>query len=245
LPFGVFGDRLRPTWVNRFPSAPPIYRHHIAAFGAEPLLPILSDVGVMVRGAVTPGQWNVALNLYVTQGPDSSEGTPTPGLPFPATSGDNNTSKMFGGRLDIAATPWLEVNLSGLSAAYDSDNVLDFSALNLAAECRFAGFEARGEYLRTRQQVAGIDRIQSVTRDGFYAQLTYRHGPVEPVVRWTQALDTKRDGAVLAEGAWQAGFGLNYRFVSSVVVTAAYELNREDGTELDNDRLLTSIAFGF
>jgi hypothetical protein len=245
LPFGVFGDRLRPTWINRFPSAPPIYRHHIAAFGAEPLMPVLSDVGVMVRGVVTPGKWNAALNLYVTQGPDSTDGTLTPGVPFSASSSDNNTSKMIGGRLDIAAPPWLEVNISGLSAAYDSDNVLDFSALNLTAECRFAGFEARGEYIRTWQQVTGFDEIQSVVRDGFYAQLTYRHGRVEPVVRWTQAMDSERDGAVLTEGAWQAGFGLNYRFVSSVVVAAAYELNREDGMELDNDRLLTSIAFGF
>ncbi|HEX9729666.1 MAG TPA: hypothetical protein VGA37_14275 [Gemmatimonadales bacterium] len=56
VPFGVFGERLHPIWINKFPTAPPIYGHHVAAFGADPVLPILSDVGVMAAA--------VALELF-------------------------------------------------------------------------------------------------------------------------------------------------------------------------------------
>lgn len=73
LPFNVFGERLHPTWINKFPTAPPIYGHHVADFGAEPLLPILSDVGVMARATVVPGRWLLSANVYGVQGPAIEE----------------------------------------------------------------------------------------------------------------------------------------------------------------------------
>jgi hypothetical protein len=47
------------------------------------------------------------------------------------------------------------------------------------------------------------------------------------------------------EGAWQAGLGLDYWFNPSIAVMGAYEINREDGPELDNDRFVVHVAFGF
>ena len=57
--------------------------------------------------------------------------------------------------------------------------------------------------------------------------------------------DSKLDGTVTDQGAWQAGFGLDYWFSPSIALMAGYELNREDDLQIDNDRVIVHIAFGF
>lgn len=247
LPFGVFGDRLHPTWINKFSTAPPIYGHHVSQFGAEPLLPILSDLGVMVRGVVNTGRFNLGLNLYTVQGP-STESDPTeevPELEFLASSEDGNTNKMLGGRLDIALPPWAELNISFFNGDYDDQNVLDFTGWNVAGELRTRGFELRGEYIQTRQEIEQPTGFPMLVRQGFYGQAAYRIGAWEPVFRWTQVFDSKLDGTVTDQGAWQAGVGLDYWFGPSIAIMAGYEVNREDIVEIDNDRFVIHIAYGF
>ncbi len=247
LPFGVFGERIHPTWINKFPTSPPIYGHHISEFGAEPLLPILSDLGVMARGALSPGGMNLALNLYAVQGPsiEGGAGEEIPELAFEASSSDNNTSKVIGGRLDVALPPWAEVNLSYFNGDYDENNVLDFTGWNVAGEYRLANFELRGEYVQTRQEIETLTGFPTVRRHGFYAQAAYRWGAWEPVFRWTQVFDDKLEGQVVEEGAWQAALGLDYWFSPSIALMAGFELNEEEGVELENDRFVVHIAYGF
>lgn len=246
LPFGVFSERYHPTWINEFPSSPPIYGHHVAEFGVEPLLPILSDVGVLGRATARPGQLELGLNLYATNGPAGEEGDEEiPELELPASSSDNNKNKMLGGRLDFGLLPWAEVNLSYLNGNYDDENVLDFTAWNIAAQARWSNFGFRGEYIQTRQEIETFDGFPTLRRHGFYSQFTYRWGPWQPVFRWTQIFDDKLNGQVLEDGALQAGFGLDYWFAPSIALMAGYELNREQGPEIDNDRLLIHVAFGF
>lgn len=246
LPFGVFGERLHPTWINKFPSAPPIYGHHVSQFGAEPLMPILSDVGVMGRAMMTPGSWGIGLSGYVTQGPQGEvTGMEPPELELPGSSGDNNSNKMVGGRLDVMLPPWMEVNFSGLTGKYDDNDVLDFTAWNIAAEARVANFEFRGEYMQTRQEFETTAGFPVKVRNGLYAQGAYRWRQFEPVIRWTQVLNTSTDGVETIDGATQLGFGLSYWFTPSMALMAAYELNREKGLEIDNDRFLAHVAFGF
>lgn len=247
LPFGVFGERLHPTWINKLPTAPPIYGHHVAGFGADPLMPILADIGVMARGAIRPGRWSLALNAYVTQGPAGEEAAPgeLPEFEFPASSSDINGDKMIGGRLDIALPPWAEVNLSVLSGDYDETGVLDLTGWNVAAEARYAGFELRGEYLQTRQEIEVATGFPTLEREGFYSQLAYRWRQWEPVVRWAQVFDATLEGAVVSDGASQAAIGGSYWFNPSIALMAHYEVNNEMGPELDNDRLVLHLAFGF
>ncbi len=237
LPFGVFGERLHPTWINKFPTAPPIYGHHVAEFGAEPLLPIVSDLGVMGRAVFAGSRINLAVNSYVVQGPaaEVDPGGGVPELEFPASSKDNNADKMFGGRVDLVIPPWAEFNFSFLNGDYDSEGVLDLTGFNVAAEFRVSRLELRGEYLETRQEIETLTGFPTVKRSGFYAQAAYRWRAWEPVLRWTQVFDTKLNGEVQTEGAWQAGFGLDYWFNPSIAIMAGYELNRERGTELKND----------
>ncbi len=249
LPFGVFGERLHPTWINKFATAPPIYGHHVSEFGADPILPILSDIGVMARAMLRPGNVNIALIGYLTQGPAfealDENGEEIPEIEFPGSSSDVNTDKLLGGRLDISLPPVIEVNVSYFNADYDTDNVLDLTAWNVAAEFRVRDFELRGEYVQTRQEIEQPDGFPELRRHGFYAQAAYRWRRWEPVFRWTQVFDDHLNGEVSDNGARQAAFGLNYWFSPSIALMAGYELNREDGLEIDNDRIVAHVAFGF
>ncbi len=247
LPFGVFGPRIHPTWISRFATTPPIIGHEAGPFG-EPILPVLSDVGVMARGVVTAGPADLALSAYVTQGPAQEEMTgmgSEPGIHFPASSEDNNRNKMVGGRLDLVLPPWAELNLSALRAAYDTSGALHFTGYNPAGELHIANTELRGEYLHTRQQVREMAGIETIVRQGFYAQAAYRWNVWEPVVRWTQMFDTKKAGTLMDEGKAQLGIGLDYWFSPAIALMAAYEVNREKGMEVPNDRLVIHFAFGF
>lgn len=246
LPFGVFGDRLHPTWINKFPTAPPIYGHHVAAFGSDPLMSIASDLGFMVRGVIDPGRFNLGLNLYAVQGAAAEDtGGPIPAFEFQGSSEDSNTDKMFGARIDIALPPWFEVNLSAFNGDYDDQNVLDLTGWNVAGEFHYGGFEARGEYAQIRQEVETVSGFPTFVRDGFYAQASYRIGRFEPLFRWTQVFESDLEGAVQDEGASQVGFGLDYWFSPSISIMSGFELNNEFGPELDNDRFIFHIAYGF
>ncbi len=257
LPFNVFGERLHPTWINKFPTPPPIYGHHSTGLGAEPLLPILSDIGLMARAVGTPGRWQLGGSAYVAQGPaheehgeeegheDPAEEEEFPEVGFPASASDNNQNKALGLRLDIALPPWMEIDFSVLSGDYDEEGLLAFTAYGVAAETRVSGVEVRGEFIQTRQEVLTSEGVPDLVRNGFYAQAAYRWWNLEPVLRWTQIFDSELDGEKEEDGARQMGFGLDYWFSASIAIKAAYELNRESGHELDNDRFIFQAAVGF
>ena len=246
LPFGIFGPELHPTWINKFPTAPPVYGHHVSEFGASPLLPILSDVGVAGQLALTSGRARFGFNAYATNGAATDDAAvPLPELELPASSSDNNTDKAFGGRVDFQLPPFVRVNVSAFNGDYDDQNTLDFTTWNVATVVRVAGVEILGEYIQTRQEIEEVTGITTFKRDGFWAQAAYRIGPWEPVFRWTQIFESDLNGVVQDEGAWQAGFGLNYWFGASIAVMGGYEINRERGVEIDNDRIVVHFAFGF
>lgn len=69
LPFGVFGERLHPSWINRMPDMPLLFGHAHGGVAEGSLLPILADVGAMARWNRPIGPGNLALSVFVTQGP--------------------------------------------------------------------------------------------------------------------------------------------------------------------------------
>lgn len=79
LPFGVFGERLHPTWINKLPTMPLLFGHAHGGVAEGSLLPILSDAGLMGRFSQPAGDASLNLSLFVTQGPrlmteDEAEG---------------------------------------------------------------------------------------------------------------------------------------------------------------------------
>lgn len=69
LPFGVFGERLHPSWINKLPVMPLLFGHAHGGVADGSLLPILSDAGVMGRFSQPVGGANLNVSVYVTQGP--------------------------------------------------------------------------------------------------------------------------------------------------------------------------------
>ena len=70
LPFGTFSERLHPTWINKLPTAPLLYGHGHGGVAEGSLLPVLSDVGLLVRYKAPVGKkWAFDASGWISQGP--------------------------------------------------------------------------------------------------------------------------------------------------------------------------------
>lgn len=246
LPIGDFIERLHPTWINRFPSAPPIFGHEGGPEGFEPLLPVAADIGVQATYAIPmTGGRSASLAVFVSQGPQempAMAGGPA-ALSFGNSSEDNNTNKMVGGRAALRVVPALDFLVSGATAKYDSLNQLGFTVLSAAASFQRGPLTLRGEFLRTSLDVRDTltATVAAKQRSGFYVQGSLRVRAWEPVLRFA-LMNTE---GIPDEGRSQVGVGLNCWLNSSTAVMAGFELNGERGPAIDNNRFLIHWSFGF
>jgi hypothetical protein len=112
LPFGVFSERIHPTWINKLPNAPLLYGHAHGGVAEGSLLPVLSDAGGMFRWAHPTGsKMRLDLSLYVTQGPKLVEET---------DGGEHAHAVVAGPSLGRAADP---TDGAGATSAYDVPQV--------------------------------------------------------------------------------------------------------------------------
>ncbi len=258
VPFGVFSERLHPSWINRFASPPPVYAPQGGIRGLAPLLPVLADVGVMAKVAAPLGGVGRSVTLagYLSNGPQV-DGTPGPGgrpaFDFGGASGDGNDSKMVGGRAGLVLAPDFEVDVSALYARWGrglaTGRGLAFRGYNAAAQYRKRHLEVRTEWLWLRTDVergAGSGaRVATVDQVGGYGQVAYRTGAWEPVLRFGLV---DQDTDAMNDRLTQYGAGLNYWLTSSSALKAAFEINRDrydGGRDLANNRLLVTWALGF
>ena len=113
VPFGIFFDRLHPSWINRLPTNP-------LGYGHDGLLPT-ADLGIELRGASYLGNMKFNYSLYTTNGPRIEDGegeAEEVGMIKHESSLDNNNNKSIGGRLGIfpLKDQSLEIGFSALSA---------------------------------------------------------------------------------------------------------------------------------
>lgn len=269
LPFGIFGERLHPSWINRLPTMPLLFGHAHGGVAEDALLPILSDAGVMGRLTQPVGAGSLNLSVYVTQGPMeiTEDAVPpdghahsileagddgrsaaggaaaydVPDVGFGVAFADNNANKMLGARLGYVRAPGVELYLSGFHAMYDSDNYLDYQGLALSAQMRHGAYGLLAEAAYLRQEFAvGATTFETMERPGYYVELTRAIGTFEPVVRWSRLLDADVNGSVVRPGSEELTLGLNYRFVATAPVKVAYVLDPDFA-----DRVLVQWAFGF
>lgn len=119
LPFGTYGDRLHPAWINKLPTMP----LGLMDGGIAPK----SDVGVMLSGGSQFGKSKINYSLYVVNGPrikDGTEGKPEEsGMLSYENTTDNNKNKAVGGRLGFLpfSNSSLELGLSGYFAKPGSE----------------------------------------------------------------------------------------------------------------------------
>lgn len=113
IPFGIFFDRLHPSWINRLPTVP-------LGYGHDGILPT-SDLGAELRGASYLGGMKFNYSIYVMNGPRIKDGSVEPdevGQIVHAADEDNNNNKAIGGRLGVfpLRNQSLEVGFSAQSA---------------------------------------------------------------------------------------------------------------------------------
>lgn len=257
VPFGVFGERLHPTWINKLPTGPVTYGHAHGGVAEEGLLPVMSDAGVMIRWAKPMGGFQLDFSGYVTQGPrlgeeeeDEHEGEehdPTepdddhaPPVAFGVSFGDNNRDKMVGARLGLVKGSAFEAYLSGFRGDYDEDGTLDYRGGSASIQWRVGPLEFLGEAVTTRQEFAVDMAVENLRRTGYYAQLSRRIGSWEPVVRWGHLSDGMVADETTIDGHHELALGLDYWLAPTIPVKVAWEYHQER-----DDRVYVQWAYGF
>ena len=262
IPFGIFGDRLHPSWINKLPTPPLLFGHGHGGVAEGSLLPLLSDAGVMARFA-QPLQsgWSLNLSLYATQGPtlvdetaggedghgdehgageDGPASIGAPAVGFGIAFDDNNKNKMIGGRLGLVKGPNFEVNFSAFNAMYDEGNYQSYNAHAVSLQWRLRSVEFKGEYVHLMQEFQSDQTFPTLITSGYYVQLARRIGRWEPVVRWSQLLDGTIDSEAVLPGKEILALGLDYWIDATIPVKLAYEVRLDA-----DDSLLLQWAFGF
>lgn len=268
LPFGVFSERLHPTWINKLPTPPLLYGHAHGGVAEGSLTPILSDVGLMARFTQPVGDiWSLNLSVYVTQGPREAteeegddhahavvsnpaavrgsaasaiDASVIPGLAFGTNFSDNNDDKMLGARLGVVRGANFEMYVSGFHAMYNAEDFLDVVGTNLSAKWQPGSFEFRGEGAILWQEFELDDEFPTARTPAYYLQVSRRIGSFEPVVRWSQLLETKVDGEVARDDRRELALGLEYWLRPSTPLKLALQID-PDGPE----RLILQWAYGF
>lgn len=227
LPFGLFGERFHPTWINKLPGPPLLYGEAHGGVAEDALLPVLSDVGILAR--VAPGSvehWPALdLSFYVTQGPRTAEEDGPGGIPvvaFGTTFDDGNENKLVGARLGFVHAGSFEVFVSGFTARYDEDDELAVSGANLAAEFRSGDWEMRGEAVALWQELPAGFTEDELGRRAYYAQIARRFGSWEPVVRWSHVPESELGGEPLYERAREFALGIDYWMDDGIPIKLAY-----------------------
>jgi hypothetical protein len=263
-PFGIFSERLHPTWINKMPDAP-------LAFSHDGLAP-MSSTGVYIRGGVPVGETmkgNYA--FYLSNGPKLKTGVAEPDeAGFLAFSNyqDSDNNKAIGGRVGFLPIPELEVGYSFQYAKVQPD---DFTEVDVAlhavdvsyvrdSESLGGVIDARFEWVWSDVDDATYDADGSLgfgptrfnnSRDGGYAQIAYRPSrsgnkvikKLEGVVRYDW-LNNPND-APESFDEQRYTFGLNYWLTPSTVLKTAYQMDNKDSGASDDDAFLVQAAIGF
>ena len=96
VPFGIFFDRLHPSWINRLPTLPMGYGH-------DGIIPT-SDLGIELRSGIYLGNMKANYSIYVLNGPTINTGEHEAvevGMLVNKGGVDNNNNKAVGGRFGL------------------------------------------------------------------------------------------------------------------------------------------------
>lgn len=260
-PFGVFAERVHPSWINRLPGSPYIAGHD----GLAPN----SVLGAQLRGAKSVGLGKINYVVFVGNGPQLNNGLDEEdeaGLLHWDPTPDVDQNKMLGGRLGWVAMPGLEVGASAISAKAagegTSESSLDVNLFGLDFTYQreidevYGVLRLDGEFVQSDVSTAtyfpGTAEANSFSneRSGGYGQLAFRPTKVDSA--WLQNVEvvTRYDWLDLPDGApedekhtrWT--FGLDYWLSPSTVVKVAVD-NQEIGDEPSDSTFYLQIALGF
>ncbi len=114
IPFGEFGEKLHPSWVNRMADAP-------LGLGHDGGMLPMADIGVELRGGLQMGKSKLSYSIYCVNGPrlkDGTMGQEEAGMLSWENMNDNNKNKALGARIGILplSNSSLEIGFSGYYA---------------------------------------------------------------------------------------------------------------------------------
>jgi hypothetical protein len=264
VPIGFFNERLHPSWINKLPDFPLMFRQVSPAD--------FKTNGIQLRGAhylgCTPVKMEYA--LFVGNGaglnqqqPNLSQVANLEGLD---TSLELRHNLAFGGRLGLWVPEYgLMAGISGLcNGPYTPVAGDSFDLWQVDFGYHHGDWDVRFEYAQMFQEAVSFIG-NNINRRGLYAQVAYR--PYEAPHPWLQNIEgvfrygyTSFSGIDLAAldlttfatevdvpvNRHQFTFGLNYYFYPSLILKLAYEINREPKDfKLRDDVFMAQVAWGF
>ncbi len=250
LPFGQFGERLHPAWINKLPDSPLLYGHS----GIIPM----NDIGIDIRGGIrVMERGSVNYAFYLTNGPmlDTTEGTISTGDPT-----DNNFNKALGGRVGFLPHPSVEIGVSFMSgkSAFDTGTVSgDLDTLLLGVDVAYirsfdaikGTLDARFEWAQSDVDsdpaiLGGVDNL----RRGWYSQIAYRPDKLESLFKNFECVlrfDSVKLPSSLNEDRSRFTLGTNYWIGNSTVVKLAYQFDERDDSSQETDSFMFQVGMGF
>jgi hypothetical protein len=263
VPIGFFNERMHPSWINKLPDFPLMFRQVSTAD--------FKTNGVQLRGAHYLGDAPIKLEYaaFIGNGRQLNQQQPTltqlADMQGFDTFDELNHNLAFGGRLGV----WLPEHglmfgVSGMwNGAYTPAAGDSFNIGSVDAGYHRGDWDLRFEYAQLFQE-AGSFIGGNINRRGVWAQVAYRpyDAPyclrnLEGVFRYGYTNFKGIDPTALDLTAFaspidvpvnrnQYTFGVNYYFYPSLVLKVAYELNREFGSlRLKDDMFVAQLSWGF
>ena len=236
-PFGTYGEKLHPGWINKLPDAP-------LPFGHTGIAPT-SSLGVQASGGFPAGSAKFNYAVYVSNGPRLNMGVGEPGeaglLHFD-NNPDNNGNKAVGARIGFLPIPELELGYSFKSAkvgqGVDATALLQAVDLNYVRDSKpLKGvIDVKGQWVWSKvsdviYDTGGGPFTFNNRRNGGYLQLAYRPSRLEDtfiqnlesVVRWDKISNPSGapEETSFVEKRWT--IGLNYWLGASTAIKVAYQ----------------------
>lgn len=263
-PFGIFQDRIHPSWINKLPTSPVGTGED--EFGVGPV----SEVGIDFRGGLQLGNSKMNYSLFAGNGAQliTSSNDPEKQGTLAYGSGEANNKKLsYGGR--VGFLPFTNSSLE-LGASYRSGNVgerntdyQNVSAKMYAFDLSYGkqldflkGFlDVKAQYNNVQVDRANYVDPDDITgntlytyenkRNSYFAQGAYRPTMfpgkflkrTEVVYRY--AGFNPPTGAKDLEQIRQSTLGLNYWFNWRTAFKLAYQLQK------DNNTFFAQVAVGF
>ena len=249
LPFGIFGDRLHPRWINRLPTNPLGFTHD-AQVGPT------TDMGVELRGGMPMGTGKINYSLYIVNGPTLNEGMVDPeegGQLHYANYNDNNKNKAVGGRLGILPlnNSSVEIGFSGQRGkvgdtdseyadvtatmlAVDFSMVKNLTALNSVLDVKAQWNQVSvsdASYISPEDPTGTTEYTFENKSNAWFARAALKPAYVDNAVLKNIEFTGRYSRMTLAEGAaWetdqtQITFGFNYWLDWRTVIKFAYQIN--------------------
>ena len=259
LPFGTFGERLHPSWINKLPMGP-----LVANIVGE------SGLGFQIRGGIPIGPTKINYAAYIVNGPDFGDDVFNAGRVGFDRNLDNNNNKTGGGRIGFLPIPELEIGYSilggriGDSGSEHSGVDTFMQGVDITYAKEFEAikgrFELRGEAVwANTDDVIFTGPFEPFTfnnkRSAWYVQAAYRPTLIdhafgddinlknfEFIVRYDRLRQPGADRLGLDRD--QITFGIDYWIRPNAVLKFAYVYDDARGGP-DQDGFFMQMAVGF